>query len=741
MSKVEDRVSPELIDIALEKAEGFTFERFSNDFLSSVEGRDFVPLGGVKDGGADAFSHQELYGTTKAGLFYQITVQKNHRDKIRKTIARLIEFGRAPKILYYVTSRLIQHIDKEEELLIEETGVNIKIRDKRYICSHINDSIGTISAFKHHLERYTDYLAGVGQKSAGAGGVADDPSIYVFLQHEVSNRLGDRKLIHSITDTLILWALRDTDPDKDRLMSRADIHGVILENFPWADSFIKAHLDQRLEKLRTKDTLGREIRWYRKKAKYCLPYETREIIKGENVQDEALRIECCDEVKLKAAEIYDGDDGEYELLSELVMKVIQQVFQRQGLLLSHFVSEGEEEDAPLIVADCIDEIVDQSGVPADKLLEYKDAISRLLNALFYDSSPTQRKYLHYLSRTYVLLFTLKAEPRVVDYFSNMGSNFRLFVGTDVLVKALSERYVKTEDQRCRNVLKAASDCGIKLCLSSCVLDELHAHIKSTHWEFVNHFAEIEPYMKRDIVRNCGKILIRAYFYAKERGDVKGWKTYIEQFVSYCNVTCGSGREELKKYLISEYNLTFYENDELEALVDVNKVDQLAGLLIERGEKENLTLARNSSLLVHGIYGLRRRDGEANNGSPFGYNTWWLTNQKKIQRHTYDLVQEKHAKYIMRPEFVLNFLAIAPSCEQVRKTYSNVFPSTLGIELGHRLSDDVFHKVLGRVKDWKDKDPGRINTLVSDLSDKLKSDQFKVYEETVETIEEKLNAIA
>ena len=95
---------------------------------------------------------------------------------------------------------------------------------------------------------------------------------------------------------------------------------------------------------------------------------------------------------------------------------------------------------------------------------------------------------------------------------------------------------------------------------------------------------------------------------------------------------------------------------------------------------------------------------------------------------------------MRPEFILNFLSIAPSCEQVRETYKNVFPSTLGIELGHRLNDEVFHQILGRVAEWKGKDPGRVSALVSDLSDQLKSDQFKAYDETVETMEEKINMI-
>ena len=40
---------------------------------------------------------------------------KDHNSKIRGTVTRLREFGRTPKRLYYVTSKLIPHIDVEEE--------------------------------------------------------------------------------------------------------------------------------------------------------------------------------------------------------------------------------------------------------------------------------------------------------------------------------------------------------------------------------------------------------------------------------------------------------------------------------------------------------------------------------------------------------------------------------------------------------------------------------------------------
>ncbi len=151
--KEDQSVSPELMEIALSKVEGFAFERFALEFLSAVEGRNFIPLGGLSDGGADAFTRDELFKTEKTDLFYQITTQKDHRAKIRQTALRLTEFGRSPRTIYYVTSRQISHIDQEEENLTEELNVIVKIRDKSYLISHINKSI---SAYNNHLSRYTD---------------------------------------------------------------------------------------------------------------------------------------------------------------------------------------------------------------------------------------------------------------------------------------------------------------------------------------------------------------------------------------------------------------------------------------------------------------------------------------------------------------------------------------------------------------------------------------------------------
>jgi hypothetical protein len=121
MTEIDHR----LADIALDRVSGSDFEAFVNAFYPALAGIEFVPTGGIHDGGADGYQETGLFEGTKPNTFYQASVQQDHRAKIRHTVKRLREFGRDPKSLVYVTSRHISITDKEEEILSDELDVFI----------------------------------------------------------------------------------------------------------------------------------------------------------------------------------------------------------------------------------------------------------------------------------------------------------------------------------------------------------------------------------------------------------------------------------------------------------------------------------------------------------------------------------------------------------------------------------------------------------------------------------------
>ena len=77
-------------------------------------------------------------------------------------------------------------------------------------------------------------------------------------------------------------------------------------------------------------------------------------------------------------------------------------------------------------------------------------------------------------------------------------------------------------------------------------------------------------------------------------------------------------------------------------------------------------------MVLSVYGKRKEFGEEHNANPYGYRTWWLTHESQVRKATVELVRERGSQYIMRPEFLVNFIALSPTTEEVRRSYEAVF---------------------------------------------------------------------
>jgi hypothetical protein len=722
-------VSLDLVKIALERVEAFDFERFVQQFFSALLGHEYVPLGGLRDGGADAvFSEHVFEQRGNASLFIQASLRKDYERKIEETIARLRDVGRTPNTLYYITSRVIPRIDQFEDRLSTRLRSTVRIRDFHYIVNHVNDSPQTCAAFREHLVKYTDFLRAVGATRLIAPSAdVEDPAAYVFLEQEAANRRGNASLIQTITDSLILWALNGTDPDRNEFMTREEVLNKIVGTLPWAKQFVRGQLDQRIEVLSGKaNPTGREVRWHRKDDKFCLPFETREIVARENAADESLRIDVMNEIMVSLGDICSLADA--ETIGRVCLRTVELFFQREGLAMSYFVSGRDpQQTSPNTMSDRIEEALIALSVPASTVSLVRSHATECLRRMFYASTARQREFLIALSRTYLLLFSLKGEPRVIEYFQGMTRHFHLLVGTDVLLLALTERYVPMEDQRARNMLKLARAIGTRLVLTEPILDELYTHLRATDYEFQNYYAAIEPYVDHLLASQSDRILIRTYFYARAGHAVSGWKKFVSQFTSWDRLHSGAGKEEFRDYLVSGFGLEFISKAELLAVCDERQVRKLASTFLDNGIKDKEELAFNDALSVHAVYGLRRRNREVQQGPlEFGYLTWWLTRETRIQRFTADLVhQNGGARYIMRPEFLLNYFSLCPSREEVLTTYRNIFPTTLGLQMGHRLREDALHEILGILGDWKDIEPARRAAKMKTLSDQLKTDHLRI----------------
>ena len=728
-------VNHKLVEIALEHTTGVDFEHFFQAFYPALAGIEFVPLGGVHDGGADAFQGETLLEgkASRPGTFYQATTEQDHRAKIRRTVKRLREFGRDPKTIQYFTSRTVNVIDREEEKLSAELNVTIKIRDRKWIVVNINHSPQTIEAFQTYLKPCLAFLAEPGAAKIITGSPRlPTLTLCVFLGQEVDRRRGNTDLLEAVTDSLILWALEDTDPVQDKLMTRDEILTKIEAALPSAKQFIRGTFKDRVKTLASKgNPTGREIRWHTKDDKFCLPYETRKIVESENIEDEFLKLQVFDLYKQRAAKILNGaGDILPAQIANIATRALELTFEKEGLEIAAFLSDARDEKYYITISDQVDEALGEAGITGTSAVAAKEGALEVLRQAFYQSTEDERVYYGKLSRTYTLLFTLRNEPKIVEYFKGMSSDFVLFVGADIIVRALSERYLADEDQMTTNMLRILRDAGSTLVLTQMAVEEVHAHLAVTDYEFRNFFAVLEAYVDKEIVRHSNMILIRAYYYAKFTPVLgiqpESWKSYIEQFCSYDDLHKEAvSREQIKSYLIEKFGFEYVDKNEIAQLTDHEEVQELTRRIKVIKSEEVLALSRAQQILA--VYGKRRTLREDHRPNPYGYRTWWLTHETRVREKTKELVKERGSQYIIRPEFILNFIALSPTTEEVRRSYGTVFPTLLGVRLSNRMREEIFHDVMERAREIRKFDEARAKAMMTDLSNRLKGNNFKKYE--------------
>jgi hypothetical protein len=724
-------IHPDLVRVALERIEGRPFERFSQEFLSAAYGVDFIPLGGDKDGGADGlFTTGEGSGSDH---FMQASVVEDFRGKIRKTISDLARAGRTVRELLYATSRRVPKLDIVEQELSAELGATIRIRDATYFEIHINQDSRTRASFDHHLEPAIEFLQRIGETpirpklSASAS-----PAVYVFLRQELDRQAGNLALADATVDALIVWALEDTDPALGKLLGRQAILERIEQVAPAVTNLVASRLDSRLAFLSHKQgSRGRAINWHHKVDLYCLPYSQRQLVQSANAADMSLRSQVLDQWEESLGEALGPSTaaGLVRQATQVAARALEVIFARQGMEFAHFICRDRSTDSGLTVSDAIVAAVSEIGVARVNANVVATAVQEVLRRSFFEPTHEQQDFFGRLSRTYSLLFALEAEPRVAQYFDELAGDFYLYVGADMLVSALAERYLPPEGQMVMTSLAVAARAGATLVLTEPVLGEVVHHLRLSDADYREQFKGLTGHVPIEITEQSPRILIRAFFRAQETEAVRraplSWQSFLNHICEYADLNSRRAFRVVRDYLIDKFEMQYVERTELTGLVDAERVKALAAALAR--EKANAELAENDALLALAVYGRRRQQHEATTTSVFGFRTWWLTGETAIQRYSTEVVKSEGGdRYMMRPEFLLNFIALAPSVAKVRRSYANVFPSALGIRLGRQMDEAEFQKMMNGVASAMDLDEPRRNASIGATVDHLKGDFTRRY---------------
>lgn len=710
-------VNPKASAYAINKIDdGSVFETFAKDFLSKVLGYNFVPIGGMHDKGIDGLEHT-FYKSDNRKTIYQLSIQKTYQTKITSSLDKL----KLNKIRYtqfvYVTNQTIPNIDSYKDTLIEKYGKAINIFDLDWFSVHINDSENTIRSYQIFIDSHLHEFNRPGQTFQIAN-LVDDPRLYTYLRQKVDELHDRMKLDAILVDTLILYSLSDTDPDKGVFLNKAQIIERINSLVQFDPRQIELSIDERLDALTKKP---RRINYHKDKDCYCLQYEERINIQNNNLDDAATFDEYKSDTIILINRIVDQDIRDSVDFLGLINHLLNTLYYKQGIEFSDFVLQGSSSGAfENNLPDLIAGVVDNSQL-AHKLTEVKQYLLTVIRAIVYDGTDSQKAFLRKLSRTYSMLFLLQCDPKLCTYFSALASKSNIYVGTSIIIPALSERYLSPENRRYSNLLINAQTTGVNLYINDPILQELTGHFRMIRQIYEeNYEGNDNIYRTQAAMQTIPHIMIRAYYYALNRGQIHNFDQYISTFTS---PLMNRLDEDLTSWLSHEFGIKYEPISNLGIHLNKKEIDRIASKLsvYKRGpEKASQLRAQCDAKLILTIFAIRERDNELGTSGIFGYRTWWLTSDIHTQKVAAEVAGNKYSvSCYMRPDFLYNYIALAPTKGQIDDTFSVFFPTMLGVNLSTFLPDYVSTIIHKYIKEHEDVSESRKISRISELIDDLK----------------------
>lgn len=692
----------------------FVFENFSLRFLPLILGYEFLPVGGVKDKGIDGLNY--IY--SKAGFeknIFQLSTETNTESKIESSLQKLIDNKIPFDSFAYVTNRAVNNKDTLIDNFVDKSKKPVRIFDQGWFVSHANHSDATVNCYYTFIDSYLHEFNKPG-KSYVVSNLAGKSELFVFLRQQLEHHRDDLKIDDLLADTLILFGLEGTDPDKDILKTKEELIESIKEFVKFDPRILSETIDSRLKALSTKP---RRIKFHTAKQGYCLPYETRIEIQNRNLEDLQLLETFYDQTSTVIKKYLKEEAVSVRDLTKLIDEVIHSIFYQQGLEFSNYILHGKSQQViEKDLQEVINMVVDSSSVIDKNKEKVKTAMLMAIRDIVYNGTIEQKKYFRSLSNTYMMMFLLQWNPQIATYFETMASKLVIYVCTSILIPALSEYYLTNENKRHWNLLKGAYQAGIRLYISDAIIDELKHHFYMLKNKYETFFRNNEQiYLNSEAeAMYIDEIMLRAYFYAKSQNKVFNFEDFLSNFIDPDLKTV---KDDLISYLKGEFGIVYFNDESLKIKISEEEHVKLTERLVENKSQKK---AETDSKIVLSIYKLREKYNETASTGIFGYKTWWLSKDSTTFKAVSDVFGDKYpVSCYIRPDFLYNYITLAPKKHEVDEMYKEVFPSLLGVNLSFHLPSEVTDFIQERIAEHGTKHPARLTAILARLSEKLKSD--------------------
>ena len=342
-----------------------------------------------------------------------------------------------------------------------------------------------------------------------------------------------------------------------------------------------------------------------------------------------------------------------------------------------------------------------------------------IREIVYNGTSEQKAFLRRLSNTYLMLFLLQCDPKICTFFSSLAGRLNVYVCTSILIPAMSEYYLAPENRRHWNLLKGAQESGVSLVVNETILGELVSHFQMIMNKYQRFYQQDESVYLSDEIQTLyiDEILIRAYFYAKMRGSVHRFYDFIDNFVS---PNLKNAESEFQTWLREEFGIKFVSDASLGIGIEPDEQRKLFDVL--KKHKSADPKAKNDAKLILTIYAIRDKRNEAGTSDIFGYRTWWLSMDTMTMKAVNEVFKDKYrVSCYMRPDFLYNYISLAPHPRTVRTSYQSMFPTLLGVNISYHLPPKIIHCVHRSMQEHRAKNRARRAAILHTLAEQLRTD--------------------
>jgi len=665
------------LELALERLQPSDWERFER-LASAFLASEFTELRTVAWPSGDKGRDAQLWSSEhEPSVMMQYSVTESWKAKIRKTAANIRTEFPSASLLIYLTNQALDP-NEVDELRIgvrKSYRLSLDVRDRRWFLERWERTATTVRASEELAQVIVDpYLASRGLFESKGQALNDYESrvsfVYLALQWEDDTR--EKGLTRLCFEAMARAALRDTH--SDARLKRSDVHQKVSDLLPGHDAAeVKRHIDSALTNL-TK----RHIRHWQKEDEFCLTNEEVTRVKGRLVTfetlDADLKAEIQTAVQQSAKHLRVKLPDDISAVASRVRRVLEKALALRGEMFAAAAVKGgtaQFEDAEL--ADLLAKDVAEHpelGRGSGALI----AVARSsVESLLVTPSSQTHGYLRSLVDSYTLMAFLRQTPDVQNVVSKMFSGGELWLDTNIVLPLIAETLCPDEGRQYTVLLRAATEAGLQLCVTSGVLEEVESNLNRARV----YASRNKPW--------TGSIpfMYSAFVWSRQAGVFQKW---LEQFVGRARPL-----DDLAAYLDEEFRI---QVDDLEQYARVAPVSLRSAVTeywreVHERRRENtdlddLTLDRLIEHDVENCLGVVQKRGQERDDA-FGYRTWWLTLDRAAYRCMASVSGElgRHPPIpgpALSPDFLAGYLSVGPARRSVTRGTEHALPLMLDLSI-------------------------------------------------------------